>query len=345
MAIEMEPGYQAALEGAAFLRREELRVLEVAGRAPGDMLKGILSGTIPDPMAPSGDGAFLGRSHYSTVLTPKGKMVTDLRVLPEPGDGFLLLVPEAGYPGLEAHFKKFLHPRFAETRDRSAELALLSVVGPAGAEVLRSVLGCDALTDLGGASVGLERVRSLEVGSLGPLFVLENPELGVPTLDIGLRVGSLQAMVESLERAGALALTPDGRQVLRIEAGTPSFGVDMTEDTIPVEAEIQDRAIDYGKGCYTGQEVIIRIRDRGQVNKRLRRILLDDAPVPEAGTELFPADEDRSRGWVTSACRSPRYGQTVALAYVKRGLDIDDEVRLGAPDGPRGRVAGLQTEG
>jgi hypothetical protein len=94
----------------------------------------------------------------------------------------------------------------------------------------------------------------------------------------------------------------------------------MDENTIPIEAGIQDRAIDSGKGCYTGQEVIVRIRDRGHVNRHLRQIMLGHAPTPAKGTELFEEGSEKAAGVVTSAVQSPRFGQTVALGYVKRGV-------------------------
>ena len=164
---------------------------------------------------------------------------------------------------------------------------------------------------------------------------------GLPALDVIAEDQVLDALGKALEEAGASPMGPEAWEVLRIEAGAPAFGLDMTEDTIPVEAGIHRRAVDYRKGCYTGQEVIVRIRDRGQVNKRLCRVLLGDIPLPEAGTALFSPHEDRSRGWITSACRSPRFGQTVALGYVKRGLEPGDEVRVGSPDGTPGRVEAL----
>ena len=111
---------------------------------------------------------------------------------------------------------------------------------------------------------------------------------------------------------------------LRVEAGRPAYGVDMDEDTIPVEAGIHERAIDYAKGCYTGQEVIVRIRDRGHVNRY--------APAPAPGrrgaaSEGRGAVRGRSSrgarpvGVVTSAVRSPKHGETLALGYVKRGVE------------------------
>ena len=163
-------------------------------------------------------------------------------------------------------------------------------------------------------------------------------------MDLVLPIGILEQVRGQMEEDGICSLDQGTWEVLRIEAGTPVFGVDMTEETIPVEAGIQERAIDYGKGCYTGQEVIIRLRDRGKVNKHLRRILLGDSDVPEVGTQLLTSSdvaEGKAVGWITSSCRSPRFEQTIAIAMVKRAVAVGDEVRVGGPDGPLGQGSSL----
>jgi len=390
MANAMESGYQAALEGVAFLHRKDRRFLEVTGKAPGEMLKGILSGTIPgplkawdDPEEPdegrgtgegraghsgraAGDTVLTGSAYYSTALTPKGRMVTDLRVIPRVPEGFLLELSDHGLPGLEAHFKKYLHPRFAQMRNRSRELGMVSVLGPRARIVVGGVLGVDREaggTESDGAAPGAipdapaaassaprapvplaDAVAFRTHPALGDILVLEDRDPGVPALDLIAELPVLESLQTALQETGALPLSHEEWDILRIEAGTPVFGVDMTEDTIPVEAGIHHRAVDYLKGCYTGQEVIIRIRDRGTVNKSLRKVFLGGAPVPEPGAELFAAGGERSKGWVTSACRSPRYDEAVALAYVKRGLGPGDEVRLGGPHGATGRVEDLTAQ-
>jgi folate-binding protein YgfZ len=96
----------------------------------------------------------------------------------------------------------------------------------------------------------------------------------------------------------------------------------MNEDTLPPEAGIEDRAIDHKKGCYTGQEVIVRIRDRGHVNRVLTRLELGDMPTPTAGTELRSVDgSGKVVGRITSAVQSPKHGGVLALAYVGRGVE------------------------
>ena len=135
--------------------------------------------------------------------------------------------------------------------------------------------------------------------------------------------GAITALWKAMVAAGAVPAGLGVWSTLRVEAGRPVFGTDMDDKTIPVEAGIHERAIDYAKGCYTGQEVIVRIRDRGHVNRHLRQLMLGDVPAPHRGAELFVEGSAKSVGYVTSAVESPKFGQTVALGYVRRGTEGD----------------------
>lgn len=122
------------------------------------------------------------------------------------------------------------------------------------------------------------------------------------------------------EYAGLTEIDLDTFEVIRIERGVPRFLADMTDDTIPLEAGIEDRAISFTKGCYVGQEVIVRVTTRGggRVAKKLVRWVADPSaeivPLPEARVLSF----DRDIGKVTSAAFSPRLERVVGLAYVHR---------------------------
>ena len=105
-----------------------------------------------------------------------------------------------------------------------------------------------------------------------------------------------------------------------------------------------DRAVSFHKGCYTGQEVIVRIAHRGHVNRHLRGLLLGEAPAPAARAPLVNPQTGKEVGWTTSAAFSPRLGQTVAMGYVRREIEPGAEVRIGAADGVSARVVGLPFE-
>ena len=314
--------YEAAVQELAVFDRSHRTRLVVRGRAPGQMLKGILTGFMPPAPVALDEGVWGGRATYHAVLTPKGKMVTDLWATllgDEAEAGYLLDVPVAGRAGLLASFGKLLPPRFASVEDASRRTAMLTAVGPRAARALSSLaLGLRVeATDLGRLAEGEWRAAGPPEGSL---LVQRTTEVWPEAYSVTGPGAAVAALWASLVEAGA---RPSGNGVwstLRIEAGRPTFGTDMDADTLPPEAGIEDRAIDHAKGCYTGQEVIVRIRDRGHVNRRLRRLELGDVPTPGAGAELLSADgSGKAVGRVTSAVQSPRHGGVLALAYVARG--------------------------
>ena len=109
-------------------------------------------------------------------------------------------------------------------------------------------------------------------------------------------------------------------ETLRIEAGIPRWGAELSEDTIPVEAGLDKTAIDYHKGCYIGQEVISRIKSVGHVNKELQGFIsTDDRPLKAGMLLATPDAPDRKAGWLTSVTYSFALEKPVALGYLKRG--------------------------
>jgi tRNA-modifying protein YgfZ len=111
-------------------------------------------------------------------------------------------------------------------------------------------------------------------------------------------------------------------EVMRIEQGIPRWGFELTEEIIPIEANLEQRTVDYEKGCYIGQEVISRIKMSGQTNKRLCGLIsFDDVPLQPGIKLAAPSAAGREVGWITSAAHSKRLGKEVALGYVKRGFN------------------------
>jgi tRNA-modifying protein YgfZ len=148
-------------------------------------------------------------------------------------------------------------------------------------------------------------------------------------------------VVQRLEEAGARRAGHATLDVLRIEAGRPKWGAELDESRIPLEAGLRERAISETKGCYTGQEVIIRVLHRGHVNWLLRGVLLGDAPAPSRDASLVRTEDSKQVGRVTSTAWSPRLGQTVALAYVRREVEPGTVLRLETEAGPEATVVEL----
>lgn len=357
-ADSSESEYQATMKGAAIFVRPGRRFLEISGRAPAEMLKGIVSGRIPDEPSERGGGMRLGDVSYSTLLSPKGRMITDMRIFRDRDSSFLLDLPEVGFDDTVAHLQRFLPPRMAAMEDRSPELGMLTMVGPDAVEIIeKNLLDEEAGSELLQPYLEVleegEEVMGISVNG-NPIRVVVNGDVRYPAYDLVVTRDRLNDLKSRAVAAGATDAGRSTLDVLRIERGRPVFGVDMTEETIPVEAGIHSRAIDSDKGCYTGQEVIIRIRDRGHVNKSLRGFLLGDVEPPSRGSELFmPAEigsgaeggTAKSVGWITSACVSPRFGQTVALGYVRRKAEAQEVLRVGGPDGREARVRLLEEDG
>jgi folate-binding protein YgfZ len=334
----VEGEYQAAVHGVAIMDRSERMRVSLGGRAPEQVLVGLVSGKIPAPLVQVRPGLWRGRAEGSALLTAKGRMVAVLRLLragPSAADGFLMDFPNEARSGASEHLRKFVPPRLAALRDESMGSGLLTVLGPG------------AVASVAAHVTELQSAELLELrdGDLlhvtregGSLTIVRTEEVAAPAYDVFAPARLLHALRDAL---GAVALDRATWDTLRIEAGAPAFGVDMNEDTIPVEAGIHGRVVDYQKGCFTGQEVLIRIRDRGHVNRHLRGLRLGDVPVPASGTELFAPGEERAVGHVTSAARSPRLGEVIALGYVRREVTPPAELRLASSVGSPVRVLEL----
>ena len=272
-------------------------------------------------------------------------MVTDLvvawRGTREDRHGLWLHLPAAGHAPLLAHLSKFLPPRFAFVDDVTEATGTLTVAGPDAGGMVETVLGMAS-----GELATLDADGCLLTGPPpDSLLIARLADVRLPAFDL---LGDRAALARLGAELVGLGAAPTGMGVfetLRIEAGRPEFGQDMDDRTIPTEAGIDARAIDHGKGCYTGQEVIVRIRDRGHVNRHLRGLLLGDAPTPARGTPLYSGTKAKPVGHVTSAALSPAFGQTIALGFVRREVVPPAELRLESPDGAVAAVRALGEDG
>src|SRR5436189_3616998 len=142
-----------------------------------------------------------------------------------------------------------------------------------------------------------------------------------PGWDIWAEVAQHGGLLQELSLRWTLR-DSDAAEVMRIEQGIPRWGRELTSEIIPIEANLEQRTIDYQKGCYIGQEVISRIKMSGQTNKRLCGLIsVDGIPLQPAMKLVASSAPGKEVGWITSASRSPRLGKEIALGYVKRGFN------------------------
>ena len=300
--------YQQIVERAAIGEVAATLQLAVAGNDRASFLQGLLTNDVQALKA--GDGC------YAAWLTPQGRMLTDMHVLES--DGMMLLdVPEAQGEATVARLDQFLFSEDVKLGSLAGALTTLWVHGPAAAAALEQSL------DGAGGLGAWPQCHHEHVGFAGESLVLARiDQLAVPGYCAYLSAGNRGALVTALEAAGARQVSADAIAAARIEAGYPLFGTDMTADTIPLEAGIEPRAISTTKGCYVGQEVIIRVlhRGHGRVARKLVTLKLDGEG---AAARAKVVNGDREVGVVTSVAQSPASG-AIALAYVHRDLALDD---------------------
>ncbi len=266
-----------------------------------------------------------GHGQYAAALTPKGKVIADLRVFHRaPGD-YLVDVPASAAAGFAAMVHKYVNPRLAAYADVSASLSCLAVVGPHARQVVAHALACSP------SDFDLLPPYAHHSASSGgdPVMVARSVDYGVDAFDCFVRAERAPALRAALVAAGAPSADAAALEVLRIEAGRPAWGADMNEDTLAQEAGLDTlNAISYTKGCYTGQETVARVHFRGHVNRFLRGLRCETMPTGDA--LVFASDKDGGQkdiGDVRSRAVSPRLG-AIALAMVRREVEAGSAVTV-----------------
>jgi folate-binding protein YgfZ len=302
---------RAVRRGAGLFELGDRALLEVAGGDRVRWLQGQISNDVT-ALAP-------GEGCYATVLTVKGRIVADLHVLARE-DAFWL---ETGAEALEAvrtRLDRYIVADDVTLADASDRFARLALEGARAGAVLEAVGVAPPPAD--GASAARIADRDVVVWAFGfgnePAYQL----LVAPDAADAVR----GALLAAGEPEGLVPADAEALETLRVESGVPRLGRELDEEVFPAEARL-DRAISTTKGCYTGQEIVERIRSRGAVNYRLVGLRFEGAPPPP-DTELRDADGKRV-GEITSVARSPEAG-AIGLGYLRCELEAPGtEVRAG----------------
>jgi folate-binding protein YgfZ len=304
---DLSEEYRNVSKGAGWRLDRSRGRLEITGRDSASFLHALVTADVL--AVPSGGGV------YAAYLTPLGRMISDL-TLYRRGDSWLADLPPGLASPILARLDALIFTEDVRLADVSDSTALVSVFGPEAAEVVGRALGADAA-----AVLGLP-VRSTV--DFTDVTVARTDAAAVPTFDLIMPAGQVATVTARLSGAGAIEMRDETAEVFRLEAGRPAFGVDMDAETIPLEAGLLERAISLTKGCYVGQEVIIRVLHRGggRVAKRLMRLEAASAEDAIAPGSVIVAG-DREVGRVTSAAWSPSRGRAIALGYVHRDAALE----------------------
>jgi tRNA-modifying protein YgfZ len=304
MAISTRSAHDVLTFGCGLIDRSERGKLALTGSEAAGLLTGQVTNDV--------EGLVEGAGCYAALLTNKGKMLGDLRVLRVGGDAPELHL-DCERVALQALFDQLRRAAIgwqAELHKRTVQEALFSLVGP------------EARAVAGAVDLPAEEHAHLSV-TLG-----DRPARAIVT-DLGVDVltaaEDADAVRAALEAAGAEPVGEDAAEVLRVERGDPHHGVGLDERVTPQEAGLNERAVSFAKGCYVGQETVARLHWRGKPNRHLRGLRLSALVTP--GTVLSTA-AGKEVGRLSSVVEHPALG-VIGLALVRREASPGDQLTAG----------------
>ena len=298
--------YEALRRRAIVVDRSHRGRMRFAGPKAADVLTGLVTNDVA--------ALAVGQGQYAVALSPKGKIVSDMRVLRTETD-FITDASPRSREGWNAIVRKYVNPRLSKYTDESDALREIGVYGVQARHVVEHATG------IGASALGImppyTHVSITKDGAA--MIVVRSPELGLEGFDLFVPASSYERVWAAVVSARATPAGYAAWDIARVEAGRPEFGVDMDDTTIPQEANLDAfDAVSYTKGCYTGQETVARVHFRGHVNRTLRGLKLTGA-LPPSRASLFDAT-GKAVGDLTSGVASPRLG-AIGLGMVRREVE------------------------
>ncbi len=300
----LEAGYAAATTGAGLVERAGRGVLTVSGPDAVDFLQGQVTNDVA-ALNP-------GSGCYAALLTPKARMLADARVLVTAPDRLQLDTEPVARERALSDLRMYKIGRDATVEDLSDERSLLRIVGPRSAEVAGLAAGEVAMPS--------REHDFVEVEADGQRVLAIATQFGI---DVLCATSGGSQVAAALLDAGAVEISEQAAEAIRIEHGVPRYGVDMTEANLPGEAGIVERAVSFEKGCYVGQEPVARMFHKGRPNRHLRGLELSE-PIA-VGAALLA--EEKEVGRATSTTDSPRLGP-IAIGILRREAGPGDELAV-----------------
>jgi folate-binding protein YgfZ len=301
---DWEKEYRYFRESAALVDKSYRAYLEFTGPDRVRYLNAILTNDIK--------GLKENRGNVSLFLSPQGHIQAEIETYAFGEKLFCVsfaMLRERLTPALD----KYIIMDDVTLTDRSDDFATLGIEGPKAAQVVQALCGVDlaALDEL--------ESREANVGQIAYRVSKRSPA-GMPNAEFLVareRAADLWgALSEAVDRVGGGPAGYRALNALRLEQGIPWFGYDFGEKQIPHEAGLQDSHISYTKGCYTGQEIVERVRSRGQVNRVRVSLRFEASGAPGANTPLLA--DGKEIGYVTRAGYSPAIKSWIGMGYARR---------------------------
>jgi folate-binding protein YgfZ len=300
--------YERLRESVGLVDRSPRAKLRLVGADAADYLQGQVTNDV-EALEP-------GQGCYATLLTPKGQIVADMRVLR--GDGLIWIDLEMrSRDAMVRNVQMYSIGRDVHLTDASNAYAIFSLIGPAARDVVET-----APPDV--EYSWIEGEHGMYVAT----------DLGV---DVICRAVDAEGVRQAL---GVEPASSEAAELLRVESGRPRLGYEIAGGVIPQEAGLNERAVSFTKGCYVGQETVARLYYKGKPNRHLRGLRLSADDVVRGDEVTFG---DRVVGKIGTAAVSPAHGP-IALAILRREVGPGDTVKVGA-DGVDAEVADLPFSG
>ena len=264
-------------------------------------LNGMVTNNIRD-LAP-------GHGIYAFLLNPQGHILGDLYAYNR-GDSIMIDSDQSQSEKLLATFDHYIIMDDVEVANLSDKLTAVGIAGPKAAEVLHATgFEISKLEPLQFADVTWRNVA---------VTVIRGDNASVESYELWLSPAQVRLLEDALTKAGGTRVGATALELLRIAAGIPRYGQDIRERDLPQETE-QQRAVHFSKGCYIGQEIVERIRSRGNVHRKFTGFEVHGS-LPALGTKL--QTNGRDVGEITSAASLPLGGaeRLVALGYIRREI-------------------------
>ena len=300
LASDLANQLSAILHGAAIAVLSDRAFLRISGPDAARWLNGMVTNTI-QTLEP-------GEGNYNFLLNAQGQIQGDCTIYRDPNKTepeYILETDRLQIEKIQQHLDKYIIMDDVELKpvDEYQEAVLL--LGPRAADVLQNVSETSALAEL----------QPLRVASSGSVQITTPLPGPVPVFEVA--TASASSLLQNLVNAGASEISPEALEDFRILSGTPRYGTDIRPRDLPQETA-QMQALHFSKGCYLGQEIVERIRSRGNVHRTFSGFELT-GQIPAPGTQLLAEGFPRPVGEITSAAAIPLPGRTVqlALGYIR----------------------------